>query len=153
VSWLHDRHVTRVVSSNRAAFHDVDGIPKTLWFSKDNKKPPMILQALSLAFEGRMGVGYVRANETTVFDHYGIPHHEMYILVIAKNWQMHHYGGKPTGSRLFRFIEKYALPRPGASTPTPSPPPSNRKHMSKKAKSKATRPPVPSTAGLKRDEL
>lgn len=120
LSVLHDRYVTRITEENRQAFHDEAGMAKTFWFSNTNTKPPVIVQAISQAFQGRMKIGYVRRNHTDVFDFYGMPHGEVRLLTIAKNWQMHHYGGRPTASRIFKFLEKHALPRPGA-TPTASP--------------------------------
>jgi hypothetical protein len=118
LSTLHDRYVVRVTEANRAAFHNEEDMPKAFWFSDSNTKPPVIAQALSQALQGRMKVGYVRRNDTAVFDHYGITQGQVHLLVIGKDWQMHHYGGRPTAHRLFRFANKYALPAP---SPSPSP--------------------------------
>ncbi len=111
LSPLHDRYVVRVTEENRASFHDEAGMPKAFWFSETNSKPPVLVQALSQAFQGRMKVGYVRRNDAGVFTHYGIPQDQPRLLVIGKDWQMHHYGGRPTAHRIFRFIDKHSLPR------------------------------------------
>lgn len=125
LSVLHDRYVIRITEENREAFHDESGMAKVFWFSESNTKPPIIVQALSQAYQNRVKVGYVRRNHTAVFDHYGMPHGETRLLVIGKDWRMHHYGGPATAARIFKYIDKHAL----GITPTPRPAPDHRSEL------------------------
>jgi hypothetical protein len=120
LSPLHSRYVVRIIEKNRQTFHD-ERVPKAFWFSDSNASPPLVVQALSQAFQGRIKVGYVRRNSTGVFEYYGMHQGEMQLLAIDKDWQMHHYGGPATAHRIFRFLTKHAIPVPGATSPRQQP--------------------------------
>jgi len=101
-------NVVEVNSTNSNKFiQDNPSVPKILLFT-DKKAVPLVYKALSLAFEKKLYLGIVRAEDVALFEEYAIKSTPQILVIKTSEKKPIVYSGEMKYAQIFDFLNVYS---------------------------------------------